>query len=169
MQYIVFLALLVLMPMTLALIDRRIKGTRSVLTKIVSVVTVMGFVFLMVYFYGQQILSTFKVNLKSFTNIKEFFNSRMLVILCLLIFMILVIAKFILINLVFKNFFRQTSKTEKAAALASVFFDLVLIPNIFVNSSLFTVFALVTLVELGLVYGKLVFSISFYKIKEVLA
>lgn len=169
MQYFVFFALLVLMPMTLTLIDRRIKGARSVLVKLLSVIAVMSFLFLSVYFYGQQILATFKVNVKSFTNIKAFFNSRILVLFLLLIFVLLVVCKFIFTVLIFKSFNKTTTKLEKAITLVSVVFDLALIPNILVNNAFFTVFAVITLVELGLVYTKLVFSIPSYQRKEVLA
>ena len=64
---------------------------------------------------------------------------------------------------------RTATKLEKAVTLVTIFFDLALIPNIFVNNALFTVFAMVTLVEIGLVYTKLVFSIASRKEMEVLA
>lgn len=169
MQYFVFFATLILVPMTLTLVDRRIKGCRSVLYKLISVFVVMSFLFLAIYFYGQQILETFKVNVKSFTNIKAFFNSRILVWLGLLLLVLFIACKFIFIVLIFKSMHRTSTKVEKSVALAAVFFDLVLIPNIFVNNSLFTVFMVVTLVELGLVCGKLVFSIRPNERKEVLA
>lgn len=169
MQYFVFLALLILMPLTLTLIDRRIKGARSVLFKLLSVIAVMSFLFLSVYFYGQQILATFKVNVKSFTNIKAFFNSRILVLFLLLIFVLLIACKFVFTVLLFKSLNRPTTKLEKTITLVSVVFDLALIPNILVNNAFFTVFAVITLVELGLVYSKLVFSITSLERKEVLA
>ena len=169
MQYFVFFALLVLMPMTLTLIDRRIKGARSVLIKLLSVVAVMSFLFLSVYFYGQQILATFKVNVKSFTNIKAFFNERVLVLVLLLIFALLIACKFVFTVLLFKSFNRPATKLEKAVTLVSIVFDLALVPNILVNNAFFTVFAVITLVELGLVCEKLVFSIVPSNRKEVLA
>lgn len=169
MQYFVFFAALLLVPMTLTLIDRRIKGCRSVIFKFLSVITVMSFLFISVYFYGQQILATFKVNVKSFTNIKAFFNSRVLVLLCLLLFVLFIACKFVFTALIFKNMNRTTTKLEKAVTLVTIFFDLALIPNIFVNNALFTVFMVVTLVEIGLVYTKLVFSIPSFRRKEVLA
>ena len=167
MQYFVFLASILLVPMVLTLIDRRIKGCRSVLIKFLSVIIVMSFLFISVYFYGQQILATFKVNVKSFTNIKAFFNSRVLVLLCLLLFVLFIACKFVFTVLVFMN--RTVAKVEKTFALVSIVFDLALVPNIFVNNALFTVFAMVTLVEIGLVYTKLVFSIAQNQRKEVLA
>ena len=169
MQYFVFFAALLLVPMTLTLIDRRIKGCRSVLTKILSVIIVMSFLFISVYFYGQQILATFKVNVKSFTNIKAFFNSRILVLLCLLLFVLFIACKFVFTTLILKSLNRTTTKLEKAVTLVTIFFDLALIPNILVNNALVSVFVMVTLVELGLVYTKLVFSIPSLRRKEVLA
>ena len=169
MQYFVFFAALILVPMTLTLVDRRIKGCRSVLYKLFNVFVVMSFLFLAIYFYGQQILETFKVNVKSFTNIKAFFNSRILVWLGLLLLVLFIACKFIFIFLIFKSMHRTSTKVEKSVALAAVFFDLVLIPNILVNNAFFTVFMVITLVELGLVCGKLVFSIRPNERKEVLA
>ena len=156
-------------PMTLCVIDRRIKGTRSVLTKIVSVITVMAFLYLAVYFYGQQILSTFRINAKSFTSAKAFFSSRILVLLGLMILYLFVVCKFVFIRLVFQNIRKTVTTTEKVIALIAVFFDLALVPNILVNHSLFAVLTTLTLVEIGLVYVKLVFSITFKDSKEVLA
>ena len=166
MQYVVLALLYLLVPSTLILIDRRIKGCRSVLFKLVSFVTVMTFLYLAVYFYGQQILATFRINAKSFTSAKAFFSSRVLVLLGLFILYLFVLCKFVFFKLTFRNFGIVSSKAEKTVTLVSVFFDLILVPNIFVNNSLFAVFAALTLVETGLVYGKLVFSIQK---KEVLA
>ena len=166
MQYVMLALLYLLVPSTLTLIDRRIKGCRSVMFKIVSMITVMTFLWLAVYFYGQQILATFRINAKSFTSAKAFFSSRVLVLLGLMILSLFIICKFIFISLTFKEMGRVLTKAEKTVTLVTVFFDLMLVPNIFVNNSLFAVFAALTLVEIGLVYGKLVFSISY---KEVLA
>ena len=166
MQYVVLALLYLLVPSTLTLIDRRIKGCRSVLFKIISMITVMTFLWLAVYFYGQQILATFRINAKSFTSAKAFFSSRVLVLLGLLILCLFVICKFVFFKLTFSNIGKTLTKTEKAVTLVTVFFELMLVPNIFVNNSLFAVFAALTLVEMGLVYGKLVFSIQK---KEVLA
>lgn len=169
MQYVVLALLYLLVPATLTLIDRRIKGCRSVLVKIVSMITVMTFLWLAVYFYGQQILATFRINAKSFTSAKAFFSSRVLVLLGLLILFLFVVCKFVFIRLTFKNLEMKFTKLEKAFTLVTVFFDLALVPNIFVNNSLFAIFALLTLVEIGLVCIKLVFSIASNKEMEVLA
>ena len=160
MQYFVFFASLILAPLMLCLIDRRIKGARSVFMKFLSMVLVTGFVFLGVYFYGHQILATFKINTKSLTSMKAFVNSRMLMYFIILILVLFVAFKYIFVTVVFKNTFTSTTKLEKAITLATVFFDLALIPNIFVNNALVALFAATTLIEIGLVYIKLVFSIS---------
>ena len=166
MQYVVLALLYLLVPSTLILIDRRIKGCRSVLFKIVSLITVMTFLYLAVYFYGQQILATFRINAKSFTSAKAFFSSRVLVLFGLFILYLFVLCKFVFFKLTFANFGKTLTKAEKTVTLVTVFFDLMLVPNIFVNSNFFAVFAALTLVEIGLVYGKLVFSIQN---REVLA
>ena len=169
MQYFVFFASLILAPLMLCLIDRRIKGARSVFIKFLSMVLVTGFVFLGIYFYGHQILATFKINTKSLTSMKAFVNSRMLMYFIFLILILFVAFKYIFVTVVFKNTFRTTTKTEKTITLLTVFFDLALVPNIFVNSALLSVFAILTALELGLVYIKLVFSNTYVKGKEVLA
>ena len=169
MQYVVLALLYLLVPMIFTLVDRRIKGCRSVLYKIVSVIAIMTALYLAVYFYGRQILSTFRINIKSFTSIKAFFSSRILVWIGLLIFFILVVFKFVFLRISFKEMKRTLTSSEKVFTLVTIFFDLVLIPDIFTNNSLFAVFALLTVVEIGLVYLKLVFSIDLGNRKEVLA
>ena len=170
MQYFVFLASILLVPLLMNLIDRRIKGTRSVLVKFLSMVVVTSFILLGVYFYGQQILATFRINMKSLTSMKAFFSSRLLMYFIMLILVLFVACKFVFIKLVLKDEYRvETSKVEKAFVLVSVVFDLALVPNIFVNNALFALFVATTLVEIGLVYTKLVFSITLNKNKEVLA
>ena len=166
MQYFVFLASLVLIPSLLCLIDRRVKGCRSVMVKLFSMLFVTGFILLGVYFYGQQILATFRINMKSLTSMKAFFSSRLLIYFFFLIVALFVICKFVFTVLIFKNENRVLTKSEKAFVLASVVFDLALVPNIFVNNAFATLFVVATLIELGLVYTKLVFSITS---KEVLA
>ena len=169
MQYFVFFASLILAPLMLCLIDRRIKGARSVFMKFLSMVLVTGFVFLGIYFYGHQILATFKINTKSLTSMKAFVDSRMLMYFIFLILVLFVVFKYIFVTVVFKNTFRTTSKIEKVVALAMVVFDLALVPNILVNNSLVALFVATSLLEIGLVYIKLVFSITQKEVKEVLA
>ena len=166
MKYFVFFAALIVVPLLMNLIDRRIKGTRSVLVKFLNMVVVTTFILLGIYFYGQQILATFRINMKSLTSMKAFFSSRLLMYVIMLIFVLFVACKFVFVKLVFKNTYREESKIEKAFTLATIVFDLALVPNIFVNNSLFALFVATTLVEIGLVYTKLVFSIS-YKDKYV--
>ena len=160
MKYFVFFASLILVPLLLNLIDRRIKGTRSVLLKFLNMVVVTTFILLGVYFWGSQILETFKINMRSLTSMKAFFSSRLLMYFIVLILVLFVTCKFIFVTLVFKDTFRTTSKVEKTVILASVVFDLALIPNIFVSNTFVALFAATTLIEIGLVYIKLVFSIS---------
>ena len=169
MEYVLLALALIFIPMTLCIIDRRIKGTRSVLVKIVSMITVMAFLYLAVYFYGQQILNTFRINAKSFTSAKAFFSSRILVLLGLMILYLFVVCKFVFFRLVFQNIKKTVTNIEKVGALIAVFFDLMLVPNILVNNSLFAVLTTLSLVEIGLVYVKLVFSITAKDSKEVLA
>lgn len=100
---------------------------------------------------------------------KEFVNSRMLMYFIFLILVLFVAVKVMFVTLVFKNMHETLTKEEKAFTLATVFFDLALIPNILVNNALVALFAATTLVEIGLVYTKLVFSIAQPEVKEVLA
>ena len=169
MQYFVFFASLILVPLLMCLIDRTVKGARSVFIKFLSLIIVTGFILFGVYFYGQQILTTFRINMKSLTSMKAFFSSRMLMYFIILILVLFVACKFIFVTVVFKNTFTTTTKIEKTVILSAVFFDLALIPNIFVNNALVALFAATTLIEIGLVYTKLVFSIAHPEVKEVLA
>lgn len=161
MQYFVFFALLILIPILLTIVDRRVKGCRSVLVKILSMVVVTSFILFGVYFYGQQILATFRINMKSLTSMKAFFSSRLLIYFLFLILVILVACKFVFIALILKGENKVVTKGEKTFFLAAIVFDLALIPNIFVNNALFALFVATTLIEIGLVYVKLVFSISY--------
>lgn len=169
MKYFVFIASLILVPLMLCLIDRRIKGCRSIFFKLVNVIVVTSFILLGVYFYGQQILTTFGINMKSLTSMKAFFSSRLLIYFLFLIFVILIACKVIFTFFVFSSGNKTIARKEKAFFLATIVFDLALIPNIFVNNTLFALFVGATLVEMGLVYVKLVFSIPFIDKREVLA
>ena len=169
MRYFVFFASLILVPLFMNLIDRRIKGTRSVLVKFLNMVVVTSFILLGVYFWGQQILETFGINMKSLTSMKAFFSSRLLMYFIFLILVLFTAFKFIFVTLVFKNNYRTVNKIEKTFILASVVFDLALIPNIFASSALSALFVAITLVEIGLVYIKLVFSIDCREKGEALA
>lgn len=159
MRCIIFFTSLILFPLLMNLIDRRIKGTRSVLFKFLSMVVVTSFILLGVYFYGQQILATFRINMKSLTSMKAFFSSRLLMYFIALILVLFVACKFIYFTFVFKTSFRVIGKAEKTILLISVVFDLALIPNIFVNSTFVALFVATSIVEIGLVVTRLVFSI----------
>ena len=161
MRCIIFFTSLILFPLLMNLIDRRIKGTRSVLFKFLSMVVVTSFILLGVYFYGQQILATFRINMKSLTSMKAFFSSRLLLYFIALILVLFVACKFIYFTFVFKTSFRVIGKAEKTILLTSVVFDLALIPNIFVNSTFVALFVATSIVEIGLVVIRLVFSILF--------
>lgn len=167
MKYIVFFASLIIFPLLMNLIDRRIKGTRSVLFKFLSMVVVTSFILIGVYFYGQQILATFRINTKSLTSMRAFFSSRLLMYFIALILVLFVACKFVFLTLVFKNEYKTIRKEEKAFLLASLVFDLALIPNIFVNSAFVALFVATNIVEIGLVGIRLVFSIPFKETCEV--
>ena len=169
MEYIVFFASLILVPLMLCLIDRRIKGCRSVFFKLINVVIVTSFILIGVYFYGQQILTTFGINMKSLTSMKAFFSSRLLIYFLFLIFVILIACKVIFTFFVFSSGNKTIARKEKAFLLASLVFDLTLVPNIFVNSTFVALFVATFIVEIGLVGIRLVFSIPFINKREVLA
>lgn len=169
MKYLVFFASLILFPLLMNLIDRRIKGTRSVFSKFLSMVVVTSFILIVVYFYGQQILATFRIDTKSLTSMRAFFSSRLLMYFIALILILFVACKFVFFALVFRNEYKTTKKEEKAFLIASLVFDLALVPNIFVNSAFVALFAATSIVEMGLVSIRLVFSIPSTRRKEVLA
>ena len=169
MQYLVFFTSLVVAPLMLCLIDRRVKGARSVFVKLLSMILVTGFVMLGVYFYGHQILATFRINTRSLTSMKAFVDSRMLMYFIVLILVLFVAIKTVFIRLVFRSFEKEVTKEEKIFTLATVVFDLALVPNIFASNTFVALFVATTLIELGLVYSKLVFSIASYRREEILA
>ena len=170
MQYLIFLASVILIPMFLCMVDRRIKGARSVIFKLLSVVFVTGFILLGVYFYGGQILATFRINMKSFTSMKGFINSRLLIYFLVLMLIFLIACKFVFTVIIFKSEnLVKVERVEKTLFYAMVVFDLALVPNIVFNHALFALFAATTIIEIGLVYIKLVFSIASKGNKEVLA
>lgn len=169
MQYFVFFVSLIVAPVMLCLIDRRVKGARSVFIKLLSMILVTGFVMFGVYFYGHQILATFRINTKSLTSMKAFVDSRILMYFIVLILILFVAIKVVFITLVFKNMKKEVTKEEKVFVLATVVFDLALVPNIFVSNTFVALFVATTLIELGLVYLKLVFSIASPQAKEALA
>ena len=155
----------------LLFIDNRVKGNFSILVKTASLIAIATLLVLFVLWYGQSVFETIQVDIKSLTNLKQFFNSRILGILAILIYLLLFLKTFYVI-------FRFTTKPsfarkEKAIVLISIVFDIAVVPCI-VKAGSFNVVLLVpailSLVETGLALTKkLVFSISYYKNKEALA
>ena len=111
-------------------VDRKIKGGKSVILKIISLAFFSLLVVDTVYFYGTAALESFQVDVRSFTKIKAFFSSRIvaLIVTAILVLFILVStikATFVLIrfNRVIKN------KTEKSTKILFVSCDINVIPD----------------------------------------
>lgn len=172
MKWLLLILSTIVLYEILILVDKKIKGTGSIIKKVGSVLFFVTLLLGIVYFYGQTILDTFSVDAKSFTNIKAFFSSRIIGALAVVLLFLFVFFKTFYIKIAFKNNGKSITKEEKAVALVAVFFDIAVIPNIALFSSfnvLFVVLAIISMVETGLALHELVFSISFNKIKGVLA
>lgn len=115
--------------MILRLIDKKIKGPKSIICKIFSVIIVSTLLVGFIYLNGYAILSTFSVNLKSFTNTKGFFVKQLIVIFMLMILLLVVIFKITHIVLIDKKEgVKNTRQDEKCSD--NVVFDINVIPNI---------------------------------------
>lgn len=115
---------------TCVIVDRHIKGTRSVVIKAISAVLVGSFIIGFIYIYGQSFLTTFGVNTKSFTNIKAFV-ARQLFRMLVLVLLFLAIVVRITTHVTLK----KEEKTEYHLIKNDqcddvVYFDEVEIPNI---------------------------------------
>lgn len=170
MRFVFYILLLVLVPASLSFIDRRIKGTGSILSKLSSVVLVGAFIFLSVYLYGQKILDSFHVNERSFTNIKLFTSSRAIALIAILLLFLCFAFSLVFISIRFsKENIIKTSKAEKVSAVLLVVFDVFLIPNILSSVLGANLFAILMVIGTGLVLLKLVFSYTSNNKMEVLA
>ena len=70
-------------------IDTKVKGNFSVITKALSVIAIAALLGIFILWYGQTIFETIQVDVKSLTNLKSFFNSRILGMLAILIYLLL--------------------------------------------------------------------------------
>lgn len=155
----------------LFLIDHKIKGNKSIIRKVVSVIFVSFLIFGCIFFYGETILEMFHVNMKSFSNIKAFFSSRIIAILAVFLMFVFVLFKTIRIIISFKmERTVESHKKEAAVALLSVVFDIAVIPNIIALDNTFLVVAgIISMIGTGLACIKLVFSYFNRGFKEALA
>lgn len=113
----------------LQFIDRKIKGTHSVVTKVISVLLVTGFIAGFIYLNGEALLNSFGVNLKSFTNIKGFIAKQFIVIFLLaILFLIIVFSMRSIVLLKKEHSEKKISSNEES--LETVVFDMNVVPNI---------------------------------------
>lgn len=166
----VYIALTVVSILSaLFVIDRKIKGSKSVLVKIFYLAFFTLLVAGSVYFYGVTFLESFHVDVRSFTKIKEFFSSRIVAILLVLLMVLFVLFKTIRLVISFKtDSMVPVTKKETAIVLLSVVFDITVIPNI-LTSVFGAVLATISVLMTGLVSIRLALSFSFSRNKEVLA
>lgn len=143
-------------------IDTKVKGNFSVLTKVLSVASIAVLLGLFVLWYGQTIFETMQVDIKSLTNLKSFFNSRILGMLAIIVYLILFLKTFYYIFRFIEK--RTYAREEKAVILLSIVFDIAVIPNIVLaggTSLFFIIPAVISVVETGLALTKkLVFSFN---------
>lgn len=156
----------------LVLVDRKIKSGRNILSKIGSVFFIGLFLFGFLCLNGQAILELFHVDAKSFTSLKAFCSSRIIVILSVLLIYLFVFFK----TVFFVNNFMCEVKPEEhqemtKRRIASIVFDIAVIPNILflgTQNIALMVAGIILSVELGLALIKLVFSIFIKENKEVM-
>lgn len=171
MNILTLIAISLVVLGTLFVIDIKVKSGRSILTKIISIIFVGAFLFGLVYFYGETILDLLHVDVKSFTNLKDFFSSRILGALAFIIFYMFVLLK--AFHVTFKFIQNRTfTRGEKAFTLMCVVFDIAVVPCIVLAGSFSVVLAVIpailSLIEIGLVSAKeLGFSFIFNRKSEV--
>ena len=128
MSILIFIAICLTVFGLLLFIDKRVKGNFSVIVKAASLVTITALLVLFVLWYGQSVLETIQIDIKSFTNLKQFFNSRILGMLAILIYLLLFLKIFFV---VFRFVTKRTfAREEKAILLASIVFDIAVVPCI---------------------------------------
>lgn len=166
----VYIALTVVSVLSaLFVIDRKIKGSKSVLVKIFYLAFFTLLVAGSVYFYGVTFLESFHVDVRSFTKIKEFFSSRIVAILLMLLMIFFVFIKTIHLVISFRSHKMVPAiKKETALILLSVVFDIAVIPNI-LNNVFGAVLATISVLMTGLVSIRLALSFTLNGNKEVLA
>lgn len=163
---VVYSALFLIVILSISLIiDRKIKGSKSIIAKVFY----LGFFTLLivgsVYFYGATFFEAFRVDLRSFTKIKEFFSSRIVAILLMLLMILFVFIKTIYFAVSFRtNKMVSLTKKEIAIVLLSVVFDIAVIPNIISLNNAFFVLPMVILEGLELMH--LVFSFENKEIRK---
>lgn len=154
----------------LLFIDNKIRGNFSIVIKVLSLLFVGLLITSFVIFYGQAIFQSTQVDVKSFSNLRSFFSSRILGVVAIVLIYLFVFLKIFFVTI---SFFTKASfkREEKAVDLVSIIFDIAVIPNIVIASGaslVLAVPAIISLVGTGLAFGrKLVFS-NFYGLnKEV--
>lgn len=111
-------------------VDRKIKGGKSVILKIISLVFFSLLVVDTVYFYGTAALESFQVDVRSFTKIKAFFSSRIVALIVTAILVLFILVSTIQVIFVLIRFNRVIkNKTEKSIKILLVSYDINVIPD----------------------------------------
>lgn len=153
----------------LLLIDRKVRGNFSIIIKVFSVLFIGVLIGGVVLFYGQAIFEAAKVDLKSFTNIRSFFSSRIVGFLAILLIYVFIFLKMFFVTFSFLTK-QSLDKEETAVALISIVFDIAVVPCIVLStgaSLVLVVPAIISVIGTGLALTKkLVFSFNKEDIKE---
>lgn len=111
-------------------IDRKIKGGKSVILKIISLAFFTLLVVGTVYFYGTAALESFQVDVRSFSKIKAFFSSRIVALIVTAILVLFLLVSTIHVTFVLIRFNKVIkNKTEKSTEILSVSYDIDVIPD----------------------------------------
>lgn len=111
-------------------IDRKIKGGKSVILKIISLAFFTLLVVGTVYFYGTAALESFQVDVRSFSKIKAFFSSRIVALIVTAILVLFLLVSTIHVTFVLIRFNKVIkNKTENSTEILSVSYDIDVIPD----------------------------------------
>ena len=153
----------------LLFVDRKVRGNFNIIVKVLSVLFIGVLIGAFVLFYGQAIFETVQVDFKSLTNLKNFFSSRILGVLAIILIYLFVFLKmfFVTFSFITKH---SLDREETAVDLISIVFDIAVVPCIVLAtgaSLVLVVPAIISVIGTGLALTKkLVFSISYKDNKE---
>lgn len=139
----------------LFVINKTIKGKKGTIAKILSLVFVLSLFVMFIMVYGASIFDIFEVDVKSFSNLKAFFSSRILGVFALLLVYLFMFLKSVFVVII-PITTRTLNREEKAVVIASIVFDIAVIPNILTSGCAMHFLVALSLVEIGLTLTELV-------------
>lgn len=127
MSYLITYLLFALVPGLLVLIDRKIKGTGSIIRKTTTLLIVGLCLFLLFSMYGNSMLNIFSGKFKSFTKTKQFFFLKVIGLVVLLLVFIFVAIRGLRVRFV-KLAQQKCKRISAITAKENIVFDVDIIP-----------------------------------------